>query len=227
MNQQMNPETSNSVSLPDFGPDSPAENWVISPADLEKPLNLQAIFGNEQPLELEIGIGSGYFLTRYAQNHPDINILGVDKVASEVMRSADKARRLGVTNIRTLQYEALILLEEYIEPETFQRVHVYYSDPWPKKKHHRRRVWKPEFVRAAWKGLKPDGELYMKTDVSEYFEVIDKVIKTDGGFENRLDCRLDEELIEGDYETNFQRKAKEKGHPLHYQIWKKINHQIG
>jgi len=209
----------------DLGPDSPTEHWVLSPADLEEPLNLQKIFGNDQPLELELGIGSGYFLSRYAQNHLGTNILGVDKVASEVMRSADKARRLGVTNIRTLQYEALILLEEYIEPETFQRVHVYYSDPWPKKRHHRRRVWKPEFVQAAWKVLKPGGELYMKTDVSEYFEVIDDVIKSDGGFKNLMNHRLDHEPIDGDYETNFQRKAKEKGHPLHYQIWKKINRE--
>lgn len=201
---------------------APLEKWLV-PSELVTPyIDWVKIFANNNPVEMEIGIGSGFFLTRYAKDHPEINIVGIDIANSEVLRSADKARRLGVPNIRTMRYDAPLLLAEMIAPESIENMHVYYSDPWTKRRHHRRRLWQPDFIRSVARVLKPKGMMYMKTDVTDYFTVIDKNIRSTELFECLQDRRIDIDPLEKDYETNFQRKAREQGHPLHYQEWRKI-----
>jgi len=194
---------------------------VVEMAALGKPVDFDTLFGRKAPVEIEIGIGSGYFLSRYARVHPEVNLLGMDKEGSEVYRTQDKCRRLGASNVRVLKCDAIYFLEEYVAPESIQTFHVYYSDPWPKKRHHKRRLWREAFARQVERALVPGGLLYLKTDVTSYFEVIQEVMKAADAMQLMENYRLDEAPIEGDYATNFQRKALEKGHPLHYQIWKK------
>jgi tRNA (guanine-N7-)-methyltransferase len=188
---------------------------------LEKPLDLATLFGREAPTELEIGIGSGYFLSRYALDHQERNLLGLDNAASEVRRSADKCRRLGAGNVRVLRVDALYFLEEFPPPAAFQAIHIYYSDPWPKKRHHKRRLWQPRLVPLLERTLAPGGTLLLKTDVTAYFDVIQEVL----GASSLLHCegtrRIDLEPLPGDYDSNFQRKAVQQGHPLHWQRWRR------
>lgn len=199
----------------------PVPSLLVSLADLPKPLDYKALFGREAPVEIEVGIGSGYFLSRYGSEHPELNLIGLDKVGSEIHRSHDKCRRMGASNVRIVKCDALYFLEDFPPPASVQTIHVYYSDPWPKKRHHKRRVWRPEFIRAAVRCLEPRGRLLMKTDVADYFVVIDRLLRAEPALALVEDRRLDHEPLEGDYVTNFQRKAVAQGHPLHYQVWEK------
>ena len=196
-------------------------NLELDLAELEKPLDFDRLFGRSAPVEVEVGIGSGYFCAEYAQDHPGVNLLGIDKVSTEVHRTNDKCRRRGLTNVRLLRCDALYFLEDYPPDRSVDVFHVYYSDPWPKTRHHRRRLWQPRFIEILRRTLKPDGRLFMKTDVTDYFEVIDGLLHTCGFLDLVDERRFDLNPLEGDYETNFQRKAIEQGHPLHYQEWRR------
>jgi tRNA (guanine-N7-)-methyltransferase len=208
-----------SKSTSPVSPDIPRLELELG--ELVKPLDLAALFGRQAPAELEIGIGSGYFLSRYALDHPELNLLGLDNAGSEVRRTADKCQRLGASNVRVLRVDALYFLEEFPTPGAFQTIHIYYSDPWPKTRHHRRRLWQPRLVPLIERALAPDGILLLKTDVTSYFEVIQQVL----GESKLLRCedtrRIDLEPMSGDYDSNFQRKAVEQGHPLHWQRWRR------
>ncbi|MDX1973129.1 MAG: tRNA (guanosine(46)-N7)-methyltransferase TrmB [Candidatus Sumerlaeia bacterium] len=202
--------------------EAPIQGWLLNLSEFEKPLDWEKVFGNRNPVEVEIGCGTGLFLAAYAKDHPELNLVGLDKVAGIVLRTAQKLRKRQLNHVRVLRFEALYFLEEYIAPESLNAVHCYYSDPWPKRSHHRRRVWQPPFLKAAHRSLKPGGLLYMKTDVTDYFEAIQKAF---GQCSELFECveqhRLDEVPLPGDYDSNFQQKARVKGHPLYYQIWRK------
>jgi tRNA (guanine-N7-)-methyltransferase len=120
-----------------------------------------------------------------------------------------------------LRVDALYFLEEYPLTDAFQAIHIYYSDPWPKHRHHRRRLWQPRLVPLVERALISGGTLYLKTDVTEYFDVIQRVLGDAKGLRLVESRRLDEEPMPGDYDSNFQRKAVRQGHPLHWQKWQR------
>lgn len=212
-------ESPNSMPQPSA---SPPHALVRELGALERPIAWERLFGRTAPVEIEVGCGSGYFLSRYAIDHPELNLLGIDVVSSEVFRTQDKCRRLGALNVRLVRCDAPYFLHDYVAPATVQRFHVYYSDPWPKNRHHKRRLWKPEFIRLVARALAPGGELLLKTDVTAYYDVIQHAFaEADVPLTLETDRRIDREPLDVDYATNFQRKAIEKGHPLHYQAWRK------
>lgn len=202
---------------------SPHGGWIVAldVAEVPAPLDPARLFGRQAPLEVEVGIGSGYFFSRHAASHPGVNLLGIDKARSEVLRTADKCRRLGLVNVRVVACDAPYFLEGRLADGVVNAYHVYYSDPWPKQRHHKRRLWTPGFVATVERTLEPGGRLLMKTDVTDYFAVIDELLHHAPGLELVDERRLDEQPLEGDVTTNFQRKAIEQGHPLHYQEWRR------
>jgi tRNA (guanine-N7-)-methyltransferase len=206
----------------DVDPDIPAApSLVLDLAELAKPLDWDAVFGRRAPVEIEVGVGSGYFLSRYAAQHSQINLFGIEIIGTEVQRAADKCRRAGLTNVRLLRVDAPYFLEDYPAAGSVRAAHVYYSDPWPKTRHHKRRLWTPRFRAILERLLQPGGYVFLKTDVTDYFRVIDRVMKESTVLELVDERRLDEQDMPGDITTNFQRKAIEAGHPLHYQQWRK------
>ncbi len=199
-----------------------ADHFVLDLATLRKPFDWDAAFGgNFRSNEIEVGIGSGYFLSRHGLENPESRILGIDKEGSEVWRSADKLARHGVGNARVLRADALYFLADYVADSAIDVYHIYYSDPWPKTRHHKRRLWRPEIVPLLERTMKPGADLFLKTDVPEYFDVIQGVLGAAAYLELVEDKRIDLEPLAGDHETNFQRKAREKGHPLHWQHWRR------
>jgi tRNA (guanine-N7-)-methyltransferase len=202
---------------------SPNGGWVVALdlPEVPKPLDPARLFGREAPFEVEVGIGSGYFFSRHAQALPGVNLLGIDKSRPEVLRTADKCRRLGLVNVRVVACDAPYFLEGRLADGVVDTYHVYYSDPWPKTRHHKRRLWTPGFVATVERTLAPGGRLLMKTDVTDYFAVIDGLLRRAPGLELVEERRLDLQPMEGDVPTNFQRKAIEQGHPLHFQEWRR------
>lgn len=195
---------------------------MVNLPDLEKPVDPARLFGRQAPFEVEIGVGSGFFLSRYARANPGVNILGIDNVRSEAFRSADKCRRHGLFNVRVLGCDAPYFLANHLPDACIDACHIYFSDPWPKKRHHKRRLWSPSFLPILERVLAPGGLLLMKTDVTAYFEVIDELLRSAPFLRLEDNRRLDAEPMDGDIITNFQNKALAAGHPIYYQRLRRV-----
>jgi tRNA (guanine-N7-)-methyltransferase len=121
-------------------------------------------------VELELGAGDGSFLLKYSGLHPERNFIGVERLLGRLRKIDRKGRRLGLTNLRALRLEASYVLEWMIQPGSLAALHVYFPDPWPKRRHWRRRLVNERFVELAARALKPGGHFHVRTDDAPYFE---------------------------------------------------------
>ena len=141
-----------------------------------RPLTCMEIFGNNNPLNLEIGIGNGEFIAKYASDKPEENWLGVE-VFKKIFKLAEKrANKIETNNIRIIQFDAALILR-LMEDESLSNVYVNFPDPWPKKKHKRRRLLKPEFMQLIVSKLKKGGLMQIATDHDDYADEINENLK--------------------------------------------------
>lgn len=145
----------------------------LIPDDFFRELRREEMFPMPlRPLEVDLGCGDGSFLIEMAKQHPERNFLGVERLAGRVGKVERKIRRSGLTNVRILRLESAYTVGWLLPTASVSRLHLLCPDPWPKKKHHRRRlVIDPEFQNGLRRVLVPDGEFLHKTDNPEYFEV--------------------------------------------------------
>jgi len=134
------------------------------------PLDLAAVFGREAPVTLEIGFGDGESLAEQAANHPQRNFLGTEVHRPGVGHLLREVERRGLENVRVSDHDAVELLEHYLAPGSLDCVQVFFPDPWHKKRHHKRRLIQPPFVRLLATRLRPGGRLHLATDWAEYAE---------------------------------------------------------
>jgi tRNA (guanine-N7-)-methyltransferase len=138
-------------------------------------VDFAAIFGNTRPVEVEIGTGKGTFLMARASARPEANFLGIEWARAYALYSADRFRRAGLTNVKMLRTDAGVFFRKCIPTASLWRVHIYFPDPWPKKRHHRRRLLQDSFVDELRRVLKPGGQVLVVTDHRGYFEQISRV----------------------------------------------------
>lgn len=131
-------------------------------------LDLDALFGRRAPRTLEIGFGNGENLASLAASHPERDFLGVEVHRPGVGRLMLSVEELGLTNVRILCHDAVEVLEEQIPPDSFDEVLVLFPDPWPKKRHHKRRLVQPPLVALVTSRLRPGGALRLATDWEPY-----------------------------------------------------------
>lgn len=148
--------------LPDDVLDSPASAWV----------DIGSWFPNaSQPLEIEIGCGKGAFLLEHAERRPEINLLGIEWAGEFCAYTADRVRRRRASgayhNVRLLHADATEFLRWRVRDGSVSVIHLYFSDPWPKKRHHKKRVVQDTFLAQVWRVLRPGGELRVVTDHPE------------------------------------------------------------
>ena len=148
--------------------DSPSLIYEL-PSIVER-LDLDKLFPKTQPLEVELGSGDASFLVEYAQRHPDRNFIGVERLLGRLRKLDRKGRRAGLTNLRGVRIESGYFLEYLLPPGAADALHVYFPDPWPKKKHHKHRFINERFPQLARTTLAPGGCVYLRTDDAEYFE---------------------------------------------------------
>ena len=150
---------------------------IIVPVDtLHGKVDWQQLFGNDHPVELEIGTGKGTFLINVAQAKPQTNYLGIEWANKYYKYAADRARRWNLLNIRMLRCDARDFMISHVPSGSLQCLHVYFPDPWPKKRHHKRRLFTKQFVAAAADSLTPDGWIHVVTDVQDYFQHIQPLL---------------------------------------------------
>ena len=181
---------------------------------LPRPLNFAQLFGNDHPVELEIGIGKGTFITEQAKARPDVNFLGIEWARWFWRYSSDRLRRNKCENARTVRAEAMYFLAEFVPSESISVLHIYFPDPWPKKRHHRRRLIQDKFMPLVQRILKPNGRLQVVTDHAEYFEQIEQVIRSSQL--QVVDYNRPGSAGEGEFVgTNFERKYQREGRPFY------------
>jgi tRNA (guanine-N7-)-methyltransferase len=147
-------------------------------------LDTSTLFGRAAPLAIEIGFGMGQALVALAQAHPDWNCLGVEVYRPGIgaLLNACEAHRL--THVRVLEGDARQALAQRIAPRSVHRLHVFFPDPWPKARHHKRRLIEPGFAALAASRLEPGGLLLLATNWAEYAEVMRSVLNATPGLRN-------------------------------------------
>jgi tRNA (guanine-N7-)-methyltransferase len=191
--------------------DAAADPYLLDPAG---PLDWPALFGNSNGVEIEVGSGKGLFLITAAAERPKTNFLGIEIARKYAAFIADRALRRGLTNVRVACADARRVLSEGVAASSVQAVHVYFPDPWWKRRHKKRRVFTDAFVRDAARVLVPGGELRLASDVEEYFQLMCELVTASGSFtpkELPLDREPQHDL---DYLTNFERKYRKQGRPV-------------
>jgi tRNA (guanine-N7-)-methyltransferase len=172
------------------------------------------LFGNANPLELEVGFGKGLFLVNSALKHPKRNFVGVDIDRGLQLYVANRIAKRGLRNVKLAQGDARNFLRDQTPDASLQAIHVYFPDPWWKARHKKRRVFTADFARECQRCLKPGGRLQLATDVEEYFRVMKEVIATATTLEETEPTPRPAPEHDMDFQTNFERKAIQRGCPV-------------
>jgi len=146
--------------------------------------DLAAAFGRTAPTVLEIGFGMGETTAAIAQAHPEVDYLGVEVHSPGVGSLLKRIDALRLTNVRIVQHDATEVVQHMLAPGTLDGVHVFFPDPWPKKRHHKRRLLQPPFVALLASRLKPGGLLHVATDWQDYAEQALAVLAAEPLLEN-------------------------------------------
>lgn len=169
-------------------------------------------FENDHPISLEIGFGNGNFLLDMAVQHPDHNFIGMDFYHKGIRRLFTRMARYGLTNIRVAYGDAKEKIPFLFREEELAEIHINFPDPWPKKRHHKRRLIKAPVVRTLWEKLAPEGRLRLATDFESYAMEMLEVLGADPGFRNLHPdpgfMHQREDVPRTKYEKNFLNQGK-------------------
>ena len=175
------------------------------------PFDWPRIFGVGGPVHIEIGSGKGRFLLKLAAERPDISFLAVERAGKYHKLVCDKAERRGLKNVRLLRTTAEDLLFRLLPPCTVDALYVLFPDPWPKKRHHKRRLFSAEVTEVMVRCLKPGAPLLVKSDHPAYAEVIQEVLNQTQGLKH-IDP---EEAFSSLPLTGFESKYVREGRTIH------------
>jgi tRNA (guanine-N7-)-methyltransferase len=164
------------------------------------------LFPAAQPLEIELGSGDGSFLANYAALHPERNFIGVERLLGRLRKLDRKARRAGLTNLRALRIESAYLVEYLLPPQSATAIHVYFPDPWPKRKHRKNRLINTRFTEIAHLTLAPAGHVFLRTDDADYFDQMVTVFAANTSFQ-RVETPAELSGVVTDFERNFQARG--------------------
>jgi tRNA (guanine-N7-)-methyltransferase len=153
------------------------------PADYFRRARRSEIFPGAAPLEIDLGCGDGSFLVAMARAFPERCFLGVERLLGRVRKVCKCLCREGLANARVLRLESRYTVEWLLPPGSVARLHLLCPDPWPKARHHHRRLVQPGFLAAVWEALQPGGEFLFKTDDPAYFTWVEEKVAACGRFE--------------------------------------------
>ena len=156
--------------------------YLHQPASWFERLVPETIFGSVAPLEVELGAGDGSFLIAWARTHPDRHFFGVERLLGRIRKIDRKAQRASLVNVRGLRIEASYCLEYLLPHGSVDALHVYFPDPWPKRRHHKNRLVNERFPSLARTALKSGACVHLRTDNLEYFTQMTEVFAAAEGF---------------------------------------------
>ena len=174
------------------------------------PLDFASVFGRTAPVVLEIGFGMGETTARIAAENPGVNYLGIEVHAPGVGSLLRQVEAAGLTNVRVVSHDAVEVLRDMVAPGSLAGIHVFFPDPWPKKRHHKRRLMQPAFAELAASRLAPGGYLHVATDWEEYAQQVLEVLAATPGLRNTAEGFAPRPASRP--ETKFERRGVRLGH---------------
>lgn len=193
----------------------PLDDITIAPEAVGEVVRLPEIFGNDRPVELEIGCGKGGFLLRQAKAHPERNYLGIEWANQFYRFAADRMARWGMTNVRIMRCDAKEFVLQRLPSASLLALHVYHPDPWPKWRHRKRRMFSADFVEAAARVLQPEGRLAAQSDHAEYFCQIQSLILSHPVFSVVPFDDAEFGAVDEQVQTNFEIKYRREGRSIY------------
>jgi tRNA (guanine-N7-)-methyltransferase len=188
----------------------------------ESLLDFKTIFGNDAPVIMEIGFGNGDATWQMAQAHPAENYLGVEVHQPGVGRLLLKMKQHGIANIRIANDDAVEFLRERVPAESLDGVRIYFPDPWPKKRHHKRRLIKSSLIELLASRMRPGALLHLATDWEPYAEHMLEVMRLSDGFVNLSPSGDFCDQPEWRPETKYERRGERLGHQVRDLLFKRI-----
>lgn len=179
-------------------------------------LDLIAVFGRAAPLHVDLGCGDGSFLCELAQRIPEKNFLGIDKLAGRVAKTCRKASTLD--NVRVLNVEIAYAVRYLLPTDSVEKFYLFFPDPWPKRRHHRRRLVTEDFLDSIHRALVNGGLFHIATDQLDYFHQIERVAVGDSRFQ-KIDIEDEAQLPA----TKFERRFRVQGLPIYRLSLRKIS----
>lgn len=176
----------------------------------ETPLDLDAVFGRHAPRILEIGCGMGETTVAIAAAHPDTDYIGIEVHTPGVGSLLKQIDEAGLDNVRVIQHDAVAVLEKMIPPSSLDGLHIFFPDPWPKKRQQKRRLIQPPFIALAASRLKPGGYLHAATDWQEYAEQILAVFSAEPALVNTVTGYAEKPAYRP--QTKFETRGLKLGH---------------
>lgn len=187
-----------------------------------QPFDWQAIFGNDHPVEIEVGFGKGLFLLNAASSCPDVNFVGIEVLRKYQLFTANRVAKRMLRNVRLACADARAVLHNHVVSGSVQAVHVYFPDPWWKKRHHKRRVFTADFVADCARILRPEGLFHIVTDVADYATIIRELLANLSAFVPHPTPAPPTGEGDLDYLTNFERKFRREGRPIHRMCYRRM-----
>lgn len=164
--------------------------------------------------ELEVGFGKGLHLVNASLVNPHTGYLGIEIERKYVLGAATSLVKKGIRNVRLIQGDAAKFIADLVQPEIFDSIHVYFPDPWWKKRHHKRRLVTQLFLENCLKALKLKGVIHFATDVEAYFQMTEELLVAIPKVEKTIPLQIEAPAHDMDYLTHFERKARLKGKPI-------------
>lgn len=197
--------------MPDSRDSDSQHPVLLQPCNIQEPLDFSRLYATSKPVELELGSGDGGFILHAATSNPDHNFLAVERLLGR-LRKIERGGILGnLSNLRAVRIEISYLMRFLIPPSSIHAIHVYFPDPWPKKRHARHRLFRPQFTRWAARVLEVGGTIYMRTDDVPYFDQLKHTFSGDPEF---IPCETPPHLAS--FRTEFEQQWNSMGIPTNY-----------
>jgi tRNA (guanine-N7-)-methyltransferase len=181
---------------------------ILELRSLVERLDLAQIFPEPQSLEVELGCGDASFLAEYARRNPAQNFIGVERLLGRIKKLDRKGRRAGLVNLRGVRVESSYFLQYLLPPHSASALHIYFPDPWPKKKHRKHRLINEHFPTLARAALAPGGVVYLRTDDTDYFQQMTEVFSASKEF-----WKTETPALLAEVHTDFEREFNARGIP--------------
>jgi tRNA (guanine-N7-)-methyltransferase len=208
-------------ALPRIDPALDVARHLKTFADLPQPWDAATLFGRAAPLEVEVGSGKGLFLQSAAMATPEHDFLGIELAHKYARFAASRLAKRELQNAVVVDVDGQRIFRELLPAASLAAVHVYFPDPWWKKRHHKRRLLNETFVADVLRTLEPAGRFHFWTDVEEYFAVTLALIATFSGFEGPLAVEERPADHDLDYRTHFERRMRLRALPVYRSEFRK------
>jgi tRNA (guanine-N7-)-methyltransferase len=183
-----------------------SENLIVELRSIVEPLNLDELFPASQPLEVELGCGDASFVVEWSQRHPERNFIGVERLLGRIAKLHRKGRRAALKNLRGVRIESSYLLQYLLPPHSAAAIHIYFPDPWPKKRHHKHRLINEHFPALARVALVPGGVVFLRTDDAPYFSQMSEIFDAQKEFK-----KIETPMELADLLTDFEKEFSARG----------------